>query len=257
MKKILILGIVFLSLFGIASCNRDEIDTFNGEDNIYFGPSVYGVTVAGIKTITDSVVYSFALERASLTETVYNIPIYVQGNVSNVDRNVKISIDPKSTAIQGIHYELPETVKISAGQELDMIPVKVYRTPDMKQNSFRLILNLEENESFKTNMKSRVVDKLTGRAISFISFKLLIDDKLNQPTGWFVSSLGTFSAKKFYLMCELMNLKPEIFNQKLGSPGLGTADMAYYQSFMKRYLADQKAAGNTIYEDDGKEMVFP
>ncbi|OXB02247.1 hypothetical protein B0A75_04290 [Flavobacterium oncorhynchi] len=256
MKKILILGVVVLSLLGITSCNRDEIDTFEGVDSIYFGPSVYGMIIQGTKTVTDSAGYSFALEKASLTEVIYKIPIRVQGKVSDVDRNVKVSVDPKSTAIAGTHFELPETIKISAGKELDTIALKVHRTPDMKQKPFLLILNLEENDSFKTEMKSHL-NKITGKTISFITFKLSLDDKLTQPPGWYATALGVFTAKKFYLMCELIDLKPEIFNQKLGGPGLGLADFGYYQAFMKRYLADQKAAGNTIYEEDGKEMIFP
>lgn len=256
MKKILILSIVFLSLLGITSCNRDEIETFKGQNSIYFEPSVYGMSIQGVKTVADSVGYSFALEKASLTEAIYKIPIRLQGKVSDVDRNVKVSIDPKSTAIQGTHFDLPETIKISAGKEVDTIAVKVHRTADMKQNRYLLILNLEENDSFKTDMKS-FTSQLTGKTLSFISFKLSLDDKLAQPTGWYVPILGVFTAKKFYLMCELMDLKPEMFNQKLGAPGLGIADLGYYQGFMKRYLADQKAAGNIIYEEDGKEMIFP
>jgi hypothetical protein len=256
MKNILILSIVFLSFLGITSCNRDEIDTFKGQDNIYFEYAVYGVSIQAIKTPTDSLGYSFALEKASLTEVIYKIPIRVQGKVSDVDRNVKVSIDPKSTAIEGTHFELPKTIKISAGKVVDTIAIKVHRTPDMKQNRYLLMLNLEENDSFKTAMKS-YTNQLTGKTLNFISFKLSLDDKLTQPAGWYAAALGVFTAKKFYLMCELMDLKPEMFNQKLGAPGLAIADFGYYQGFMKRYLADQKAAGNIIYEEDGKEMIFP
>ncbi|AWK07073.1 hypothetical protein HYN56_23705 [Flavobacterium crocinum] len=256
MKKILILSLVFLSLLGITSCNRDDIETFHGQDSVYFEYSVYGISIQGAKTVADSLGYSFALEKATVTEMIYKIPIRVQGKVSDVDRNVKVSVDPKSTAIEGTHFELPQTIKISAGKEVDTLAVKVHRTADMKQNSYLLILNLEENDSFKTDMKS-YLNKLTGKTLSFITFKLSLDDKLTQPTGWYASALGVFTAKKFYLMCELMDLKPEMFNQKLGAPGLAIADFGYYQGFMKRYLADQKASGNIIYEEDGKEMIFP
>lgn len=58
-------------------------------------------------------------------------------------------------------------------------------------------------------------------------------------------------------MCELMDLDPMMFNQQTGGVGLTVPDVQYYQSFMKRYLADQKASGNTIYEDNGTEMIFP
>jgi hypothetical protein len=127
----------------------------------------------------------------------------------------------------------------------------------MKTNKFTMVLNLEENESFTTKMQTKVTNVLTKKTMSFIRFKLSFDDKLSQPTGWYVPLFGTFSAKKFFLMCNIMNLKPEMFNNKLGATGLGFPDLTYYQGFMKRYLADQKAAGNTIYEVDGTEMFFP
>ena len=48
-----------------------------------------------------------------------------------------------------------------------------------------------------------------------------------------------------------------MFNNNGGTPGLTVGDMEYYNGFMKRYLADQKASGKTVYEDDGTEMFFP
>lgn len=257
MKKILILGILFLSFLGLASCDQEGITTFKSADSIYFSNSVFAnITINGAKTLVDSTGFSFALEKATVTEMIYPIPIQVQGNISKVDRKVKVTIDPKSNAVEGTHFKLPENIILRAGNVRDTILVTVFRTPDMKQKGFQLILNLEENEFFKTEMKSTQIG-LTQKRMNHISYKLTFDDKVTQPPGWYVGHFGVFSAKKLFLMCELMSLDPAMFNQKLGAVGLGLADTAYYQSFMKRYLADQKASGNTVYEEDGKEMVFP
>ncbi|MDQ6470827.1 DUF4843 domain-containing protein [Flavobacterium sp. LHD-80] len=257
MKKIVILSILLLSILGLASCDQDGIETYSGSDSIYFAPSVYGISDGATTAITDSIGLTFALDKAEIVGRTYNIPVRVQGKSSDVDRKVKVVIDPKSTAIAGTHFKIPENFVIPAGTVVNDLPVTINRTADMKQKGFLLILNLEENESFNTNMKSRVINKLTNKSISFITFKLSIDDKLTQPIGWYVPYLGVFSAKKFFLMCELIHLEPAMFNQKLGSIGLSIPDIMYYQAFMKRYLADQKASGNTVYEEDGKEMVFP
>lgn len=257
MKKILILSFAFLFFLGFTSCNQEEIETYHDTDNIYFSPSVFLIPVNGTVITTDSTGFSFALDKPSIVDRIYKIPIRVQGKLSDVDRKVKVAIDSKSTAVEGTHFKLPDNIVIGAGKEVDTIEVKVYRTADMKTNSFLLILNLQENESFTTNMKSKVINPLTNKTMSHISYKLTFDDKLSQPPGWFASFLGVFTAKKFFLMCDLMHLDPSMFNQKLGSPGLSVADIQYYQNFMKRYLADQKAEGNIIYEEDGKEMIFP
>ncbi|KAF2509443.1 DUF4843 domain-containing protein [Flavobacterium zhairuonense] len=257
MKKIFILSILFLSILGFASCDHEEIATYSGTDSVYFAPSVFGISDGATTTITDSIGFTFALEKPEIVGKTYNIPVRVQGDISDIDRKVKLVVDPKSTAIAGTHFEIPQDFVIPAGKVVTDLPVKVFRTADMKKNGFLLILNLEENESFKTEMKSKEINVLTHKRISFITFKLSFDDKLTQPIGWYASSLGVFSAKKFFLMCDLIHLDPVIFNQKLGGPGLAIADFMYYQAFMKRYLADQKASGNTIYEEDGKEMIFP
>ena len=257
MKKILILSILFLSFLGLASCDQEGIETYSGSDSIYFAPSVYGISDGATITVTDSTGITFALDKAEIAGRIYNIPVRVQGKSSDVDRKVKITIDPKSTAVPGTHFKIPENFVIPAGTVVNDLPVTVFRTADMKKNGFLLILNLEENESFNTNMKSKVINNLTNKKISFITFKLSFDDKLTQPIGWYAPYLGVFSAKKFFLMCDLIHLEPAMFNQKLGSVGLAISDIMYYQAFMKRYLADQKASGNTVYEEDGKEMVFP
>ncbi|WP_431242513.1 DUF4843 domain-containing protein [Flavobacterium sp. P21] len=257
MKKIFILSILFLSILGFASCDHEEIATYSGVNSVYFAPSVFGISDGATTTVTDSVGFTFALEKPVIVGKTYNLPIQVQGNSSDVDRKVKVVVDPKSTAIAGTHFEIPQDFVIPAGKVVNDLPIKIYRTEDMKKNSFLLILNLEENESFKTEMKSKEINVLTHKRISFITFKLSFDDKLTRPIGWYAPYLGVFTAKKFFLMCDLIHLDPAIFNQKLGGPGLAIADFMYYQAFMKRYLADQKASGNTIYEEDGKEMIFP
>lgn len=257
MKKILILGIVLLSFLGFTSCNKEEIETYQDSDDIYFSPSVFPIPIGGARILTDSVGLSFGLENPAIIEKTYKIPIRVQGKLSTADRKVKLVIDPSSTAVEGKHFKLPDNIVMHAGKEVDTIEVKLFRTPDMKDKSMLLNLKLEENESFSTKMKDKVLNVLTQKKLSFISFKLTFDDKLTTPPGWFSGFLGNFTAKKFFLMCDLMHLQPSMFNQKLGSTGLSISDIQYYQNFMKRYLKDQKEQGNIIYEEDGTEMFFP
>nr|WP_315151118.1 DUF4843 domain-containing protein [uncultured Flavobacterium sp.] len=255
MNKILILSIVFLSFLGFTSCTQEEIESYKDTNNIYFSRSIFPLYTNG--PVIDSTGFSFGLDNVAIKERIYPIAIRVQGKVSDVDRKVKLTVDPSSTAVLGTHFILPENMVLRAGKEIDTILVKVLRTSDMKTQDLTLVLNLEENDFFTTRMQSRVTNVLTGKTISFVRFKLSFNDKLSTPIGWFSGFLGVFTAKKFFLMCELMNLEPEMFNQPSGSAGLSIPDNQYYQNFMKRYLADQKASGNTIYEENGTEMFFP
>lgn len=258
MKKILILSITLLFIAGFTSCTKEEIETYSGKDNIYFSPAVVSyISLNGAKILTDSIGLSFSLDNPVITERLFKIPIAVQGKASNVDREVKIAIDPSSTAIKDTHFTIPDKIIIPAGKVVDTIRVLVKRTPDMKKNAFSLVFNLEENEFFKTEMQTKVINVLTKKTMSFIQFELTFDDLLSQPKGWIVGFFGTFSAKKFFMMCDLMNLDPTIFNASPGAVGLSIPEVQYYQNFMKRYLAEQKASGNTVYEENGTEMLFP
>lgn len=258
MKKIVILSFLFLSFFGLLSCSQEEIKAYDDSDNIYFSPAVYPyIKKENLPIKTDSTGFSFSLENPSVDKKVFLIPIRVQGKVTNVDRKVKVTVDPSSTAVEGTNFDLPENILIRAGREVDTIAVTVYRTPDIKAKMATVVLNLEENEFFSTKMQSTVTNLLTQKTMSFIRFKLSFDDKLTEPKGWVVFYLGNFSAKKFLLMCELLNLEPSLFSVAIGSGVLTGGDYRYYGSFMKRYLQEQKASGNTIYEEDGTEMIFP
>lgn len=255
MKKILILSVLILSFLGLTSCSQEEIKTYSDANNIYFSPAVFPLEKNVISTMVDSTGISFAFDNASIQKKVYRIPIRVQGKLSDVDRTVKCTIDETSTAVEGVHFSLPKKIVIRAGREVDSIEVTMNRTPDLKLNRVTLVLNLEENEFFTTKMQTKI-NALTQKTMNLTRFKLTFDDIISQPIGW-SAILGTFSPKKFFLMCDLLHLQPSLFNQKTGSIGLTTAEFVYYDNFMKRYLADQKASGNTVYEDNGTEMVFP
>jgi len=255
MNKILIFSIIFLSIIGLSSCNQEEIAIYKDTDNIYFSPAVFALVNNG--PLIDSTGFSFGLDNPIIKERVYKLPIRVQGKISNVDRKIKVTVDPSGTAVAGTHFVLPENIVLHAGKEVDTIAIKVFRTADMKKSKFTIVLNLEENEFFSTKMQTRVTNVLTQKTISFIRFKLTFEDQITQPKGWVPGFFGAFSAKKFFLMCDLMHLDPVIFNQPPGALGLTVSDVQYYQNFMKRYLIDQKASGNIIYEEDGTEMFFP
>ncbi|SHL02255.1 DUF4843 domain-containing protein [Flavobacterium chilense] len=258
MKKILILSIVLLSFLGVTSCSQEEIKTYSGTDNVYFSPAVFPYVMNGNYSITtDSTGVSFGFDNAAIDKKTYLIPIRVQGKLSDIDRKVKVTVDPSSTAIEGTDFSLPKNIMIRAGKAVDTIAVTLYRTSALKLKRVTMVLNLEENEFFTTKMQSTVTNVLTNKTMSYTRFKLSFDDQLNTPKGWYVYFTGPFTAKKFLLMCDLLHLDPVMFDAPFGSPGIGSADYLYYNTFMKRYLADQKASGNTIYEDDGTEMVFP
>lgn len=260
MKKTVIITISFLSLLCCISCTQDEIETFKEADNIYFSPAIfpYIQVGSGARVPADSTGFSFAFDGPEITERQFLVPFRVQGNLSKEDRDVKVTVDSTSTAVEDIDFRLPENIVLHAGKEVDTLVVSVIRTPKLKTEELTLVLNLEDNNYFGTKMKSRVIDVLTQKTISSVRFKISFSDQLSKPAGWFDGILGYFTEKKFYLTVGLLKLSPEKFTIGLGKPGsFSSGELTSYKVFMKRYLADQKATGNTIYEEDGTEMFFP
>ena len=260
MKKLIFFSILLLSVLSFISCTQDEIMTYTTDDNIYFGPSVEAneFTNGVFPKLVDSTGFSFSLLPESVTTTIFKIPIRIQGNVSNVDRPVKVGIDPDSsvnTAIEGVHYVMPTNTMIKAGRSIDTIYIQLNRVEDLKNNSVTLVLKLEDNEFFKTNMKT-YLDPTSLESHNTINYKVTFDDILKAPKAWSIYSYGKLKNKKLNLMCSVLHLEPTLFNNSLGSPGLTYPETSYYRDFMRRYIEDQTKFGNIILEDDGTPMTF-
>lgn len=252
MKK-LINHIVLLSLVLLCfmACETDAIDTYSGKDNIYFTYAESGDDfIVGGRERRDSIGYSFAFDEPEVQQMLVKIPFAVQGNVSTEERVVKLVVDEASTVIEGTHFEIPSQVILGAGKAVDSLPITFFRVPEMKTENLSLVLRLESNENFTTDFKSRVINSDT---LSLVKLKITINDILKMPLGWYDYYQGDFTAKKFFLMSELLDFDPIDFNDpRIVNLGV----QQYYATFMQRYLNEQEAVGNTIYEDDGSKMVM-
>ncbi|MEL4308614.1 DUF4843 domain-containing protein [Joostella sp. CR20] len=240
--------ILFAITVCVASCDKDEIDTYKGQNSVYFTWPVEGTYVNRLLAYPDSIGVSFAFIPPTINDTILMLPISVQGKLADVDRTVSVAVTDSSTAVQGEHFDLPETIVFRANQPTDSIPITFHRTPDMKENRFRLQLQLQANDDFSTEMNSKEND-FTGEVLNYTKFDITISDILETPPYWVDYYFGTFTAKKLFLMSDLLGISTETFNQVVS-----VGDVRFYASFMKRYLAEQKLNGETVYEDDGSEM---
>jgi hypothetical protein len=159
-----------------------------------------------------------------------------------VEKSYKISVDKQlSTAIEGQHYKLPEKTAFKAGQNRDTLTIKFYRTADMKNQSFRLVLRVEENENFKLGQ------------IQYQYKVFLVHDKISQPAWWTASVSTSF-------LGAYSNLKYQYFIDVTGIAdltGASTSELRIYALMLKYWLEQQKQNGHTVLEENGDEMVLP
>ncbi|MCR8668919.1 DUF4843 domain-containing protein [Aestuariibaculum sp. M13] len=251
MKKI-ILYITFLCIgLVMLSCEEDKLPTYSAKDSIYYTWPLEGYTTDVYLSYTDSLGSTFAFQPDEVKELVFDLKVSVQGHVTDYDREVKVKVSEASTAIEGVHYSLPEKIVFGANKKSDFIPVTFYKTDDMKDNSYNLILELQESKDFAVDMKDKVVDELTQETLSFSVFQLTINNIIREPSFWNWYWLGDFSERKMLLMSEVLDIPLDYYDVTDDY-----AEMKYHAVYMQRYLNEKEKAGETIYEEDGNAMVM-
>jgi hypothetical protein len=249
--KNIIYNLALLLLLSVAglSCKKSELFTYQGKADIYFDAATKLPGFNG-EVITDSTIVSFAY--STVQDSISKIIIGVTGAMKDYDRSYKLQVSPVSTAVAGKHYDFISTDFVIKKNTLkDTLFLNLHRTKDMQSTEPLLILHLEENDSFVTSMRDKLLSTTTGKKMSYVTYKVYVNDIIKKPSGWFDFYLGTFSRKKLFLMVDVLSVEPSFF---IGTPSLGI--LLAYGKFMQRYLNEMKAAGKTIYEEDGTEMIM-
>ncbi|MCF6404651.1 DUF4843 domain-containing protein [Chitinophaga filiformis] len=242
MKGFYIAAILYFALLG---CKKETIDLYSGKSLLYFDYSLHTSNQRNPERI-DTALFTFSLANEQLTDSTFNVQVSLMGKQADHDRAINIQVvDSATTAIAGVHYEpLATTFVLPANQSVVYIPVHIYRTAEMSQQQYRLQLQLQPNQDFDTTI-AQIESK---KDVSTSTFTLYIDDQIGRPARWLDGYLGTFSRKKILLICSQLNMTVNDFT------AITVAEVTYIGKAMQRYLDQQKASGNSVYEDDGTEM---
>lgn len=231
-----------------ASCKRDPLITYNSADNVYFN----FIPTAG--QVVDSTSVSFAYLDAGVKDTVLSIPVAVTGVPAAADRPFTISVDPSSTAQAGTHYDLPQAV-IHARQVTDTVRLHLKRSPDLASGSRRLVLRLQPNDYFKTQLQYKMVNGSARDTVPVLTFSIMISDHLDKGLYWdsdYAGFFGAFSLKKVTFIHDLLGMPLDFWS--VSADNQRRAAAVYYAATTSRYLGDQAALGNIIYDEDGTPM---
>ena len=249
MKKIIYIISVITIMVVAVSCEKKELMTYAGQPDIYFNAAGRRL-IYSYETWTDSSQVSFSF--VTNQDSVQKIVVAIAGAPAATDRAYKLTVDPASTAILGKHYDaLPASFVMPKNKILDTLSIRFHRTADLQAKAVTLILNLEANENFVTEMRDKVIDVATEKRLSFVKHKIIIDDIIKRPKLWLDGFWGTFTRKKLFLMVEVLNISAAYMDASIT-----IAEISAYGKFMQRYLNEQRSAGKTVYEDDGTEMIM-
>lgn len=252
MKKRLIYA--FWGLVGLVpmACNQD-IEEFDNAVNYISIDLPRELDQYGKETTTliDSMVYSFAMDDASVTSHTFKVVINSAGLKADKPRSYKVVVDEKGTTIGESDWDATvlASAQIDAGVLWDTLEVTVKRTDVLKTEWRSLSLRLEANENFQLG------------AVEKNKIKLTFTDKLQPPTWWpkWQSYFGVFVKETFLKWQEIYYLgadpNVEKFGPNTGKP-LYWDNMPYYvqpswypSTFMFFNTLKQYFIDNEVYPD--------
>ena len=223
---------VAAALIALMSCKKEEVATYSDLTSsryMYFHKVSGGLSVDSL----DVSFYKFP------GETIIDVPITVLASgYSKEDAQYLISCQADGTTALASDYELPSSFVFKGGETSATFNIRLKYREEFDNEIVRIVLAVEEYGSFK---------KGPSEDCTYI---LKVHNNMVKPDWWTstVTSyyLGTYTAKKYKLFLQVCKVDLEGADNNL---------IRHYALVFKQWLADQKAAGNTVTEDDGTEMT--
>lgn len=257
-KQTIILS--FILVIFLSSCKKSQLTTYNTADNVYFNyyrdvnPAQFELGFPA-----DSVNYTFAYSSPDIQSAILPIPVAVTGVPENFDREIKLTVDPSSTATAQ-HFTLPASFIMHAGRVIDTVFVTLHRTADLQNKGVSAVLLMNASKDFSTDLKSKVRPLEAGAepdTVQLLTFKILMSDIFAPGPSWGNPYFGTFSLKKVRLLNEVTAMPLNFWSIANGITDYKQQSSlaSYYAVFMSRYLQEQASAGHPIFEDDGVTLM--
>ncbi len=227
--------ILIACVFGIYSCENDGF-YYQDEARIRMvGPSDWTLD-------TDSIEFSFANYSSTVTDTTFDVVLYVMGTVSDQDRTASIEIVEEETTASSSFYTVDESVVIPAGQDSIILPVKIYRDESLEEDTVTLFLEVVENDDFKVGVSEE--DHL----------KIIWNDILSKPTNWddLEEFFGSYSLVKYRFIIDTLNIAT------FDTDELTWAQLKNYQIVLVEALRvyNEENSGNPLTDEDGDLVSF-
>ena len=219
--------ITYMLLFLVlTACQERNPELFKDINGIYFN------NTSSTMSATDSLDLTFVYEAGDEME----VPVKVQllGRSAEYDRPIAVTVYSEN-AREGVDYILPDQAVMPAGASSVDYVVVLKRTPALKQERKMIHLTLHANEHFDlpVSRMEQIAD-----TVSIVDVRIYFSDMFTKaPAAWDKNLLGEFTQQKFELICKVLQIDPDDFND----PAVITlAKMLYISAEMTAYVAEQK-----------------
>lgn len=210
----------------LTACQERNPELFKDINGIYFN------NTSSTMSATDSLDLTFVYEAGDEME----VPVKVQllGRSAEYDRPIAVTVYSEN-AREGVDYILPDQAVMPAGASSVDYVVVLKRTPALKQERKMIHLTLHANEHFDlpVSRMEQIAD-----TVSIVDVRIYFSDMFTKaPAAWDKNLLGEFTQQKFELICKVLQIDPDDFND----PAVITlAKMLYISAEMTAYVAEQK-----------------
>lgn len=215
-----------LLFLALTACQERNPELFKDINGIYFN------NTSSTMSVTDSLDLTFVYEAGDEME----VPVKVQllGRSAEYDRPIAVTVYSEN-AHEGVDYILPDQAVMPAGASSVDYVVVLKRTPAIKQERKMIHLTLHANGHFDlpVSRMEQIAD-----TVSIVDVRIYFSDMFTKaPAAWDKNLLGEFTQQKFELICKVLQIDPDDFND----PAVITlAKMLYISAEMTAYVAEQK-----------------
>lgn len=280
MKNLIYLaGLLFTGLLLWTGCTKEDIDTYSGEDAIFFAQQwgtphfENNIDPTGGSKNAHQTYSKIGFGEMIVNDSLLTLNIQTSGFMKDYDRAFAVEVVADSTtAIEGTEYEFIDTeLMIPAGKATTTLRILFHKTPRMDNENVQLQIRLIPGEHFVLPFgkdgygKMPIIHSTAGFLNEYglntdpTIHNIFINNFLVEPGRWNENLMGVWSEKKYRLLLdytgEMLGWTVATWNDndKMWPPGTG------YQvglNYLGKYLKEQYDKGREywVLDPDGTMM---
>lgn len=238
MKNIILFLIAFCGI-GFTSCDEREIPLFEDANELYFDLPFVDTP----RDEADTVMISFFFYKESVTELDVPLCVCLSGDLLQSPAAYSLEAITSETSLPQENYALGEYM-YPVRQTMDTIIFQVYKSKRLETKVDTLTLTFEVSDYFKLGQKEY------AKRVILVTAEALCPGWWNRDFSF--AMLGEYTPKKMRLFVNTVSDEVEdILHFDELDPALQRKACLKF----KYWLEEEKKAGRTVYEDDGREMT--